>query len=802
MIVQSISPSTARILLTAIGAALSSMPAVALAATDIALAASNTPGLTCVNITYDCPEPSAAQLYVDSALLVDYAPGLDLLTPPRAPCLDESEFGSGSHTIVATGTCGGVVTTDALAVHFTNPAVDILDVKVAGFSHTSGDTVAVTVYAPEAGLDIAVDFGAVDSEYDPGDEFVVDLGGGRYLVTYVLSATNTTPAGEYDLPIEITDGMVSRTVWDAFTVRYTPEPTGAITVHDSTNGDFVIGDMPVGSSTAVALDTASFTIVNSSGGAATLSGKILTPTNMDGKALIVNIREAGTDGYATSEVWIKNSTCSSSAPCSAQISLPLRIRPSHLAGVSSGDPFSMELSFGTYAAGNLAYTPVMAVPPAWNIGSWLPPGTISMSGALTYQRITQSGAADPGNARHPQYGVMSTSSATHPLRKVTIEILDDCGHVYTTLTNESGMWQRVVPRECGSNNYTARAKPHAGNGVFRVISRGYNGLTHHSVLGTVNIPANVSSHDWGTKYYSQFNSEYGEFSTFMSGIHLQEWAKPYLLGDAELGAFPWLYFQFDNGNVGCGGTSCYVLGSTTIEVCGTASNPDQRDPFALAHETLHWFQHQFMAKLDGNSGPNEWAGAFGEGFASMMVKELLGTNWLFKAATGVGECELFDFQGNFKQASGGTGAWVAALPLDLYATTGDQGFGGWSARILWDFWDGGAAEPANTFTRYDNGDGLILAANPATVNFGTFDTFGSAADFQDVIVRYLGGNHMPANPARPNLDTRGGVGLDMTEFLDGALCRNHVEWTDIEELVHDMMQFSSYSYLTAPVACP
>src|SRR5690606_31177403 len=122
--------------------------------------------------------------------------------------------------------------------------------------------------------------------------------------------------------------------------------------------------------------------------------------------------------------------------------------------------------------------------------------------------------------------------------------------------------------------------------------------------------------------------------------------------------------------------------------------------------------------------PNAWAGAFGEGFASMMMKELLGTVWKFNSFNGVSQSELLDFEGNFKRDDNGTGDWVAALPLNLYSTTGDQGSGGWSWRILWDFQDGAGAEPANTFTRYDDGSGLIVSANPTMTNWGTFDTFG------------------------------------------------------------------------------
>jgi len=43
----------------------------------------------------------------------------------------------------------------------------------------------------------------------------------------------------------------------------------------------------------------------------------------------------------------------------------------------------------------------------------------------------------------------------------------------------------------------------------------------------------------------------------------------------------------------------------------------------------------------------------------------------------------------------------------------------------------------------------------------------------------------------------------MTEFVDGALCRDN--WNtvpNIERLVRDVMDFRSYNINTAPISCP
>ena len=92
---------------------------------------------------------------------------------------------------------------------------------------------------------------------------------------------------------------------------------------------------------------------------------------------------------------------------------------------------------------------------------------------------------------------------------------------------------------------------------------------------------------------------------------------------------------------------------------------------------------------------------------------------------------------------------------------------------------------------------------------GDFDRVGTPDSFDDVIRNYLGGTLIYGNlPADPNdedfhYDARGYLGVDMTEFLDGALCRN--SWNnpnDLELLVRDVMGFKAYDPNKAPVVCP
>lgn len=284
-------------------------------AVDVSLIPPSAPGVTCVNITYDCVEPSFVEISVDATIAGTYTPGLDIITVPRSICFTEAAYGGGDRTIAVEAHCGGrvpVITTDNISATFANPPVGLQGIEDEQIEWSVGDTISIIIHAQDEGLDVAIDFSAVDSDYTVGDEIVTDLGDGDYEVEYVLSSVNTRSAGEYRLPVELSAGTVSRTYSDAVLVRYTPSPTGVIEFQDVLNGDFVFSDMPTGTYTGVSLTSA--LIRPQPGALATVEAEIWSENNLDGTALIVNAREAGTDGYASTEVWISGSTCSSIPP--------------------------------------------------------------------------------------------------------------------------------------------------------------------------------------------------------------------------------------------------------------------------------------------------------------------------------------------------------------------------------------------------------------------------------------------------------------------------------------------------------
>lgn len=74
---------------------------------------------------------------------------------------------------------------------------------------------------------------------------------------------------------------------------------------------------------------------------------------------------------------------------------------------------------------------------------------------------------------------------------------------------------------------------------------------------------------------------------------------------------------------------------------------------------------------------------------------------------------------------------------------------------------------------------------------------------------YLGGNlingNLPNDPQSPwywDHPNSESPGIDMTEFIDGMLCRGWHTPMEVVPLVVDVMGFTSYDPNLAPEACP
>ncbi|MFY0538047.1 hypothetical protein [Nannocystis pusilla] len=168
-------------------------PSVALGDVELLVLPPEVPGVTCAMLAYDCHDPEAVQILIDNNVVLDYVAGNDAFSIPRAPCFNESDFGSGTHTLAVEATCGGIDTDDSSSVSFANPPVGLVGVEHTQFEWTAGQTALILVHAQEEDLDIEVDFGEVDTDYVLGSETVVDRGNGLYEVSYTFHRQTSRP---------------------------------------------------------------------------------------------------------------------------------------------------------------------------------------------------------------------------------------------------------------------------------------------------------------------------------------------------------------------------------------------------------------------------------------------------------------------------------------------------------------------------------------------------------------------------------------------------------------------------------
>ncbi|PCC70766.1 hypothetical protein SAMN02745121_02768 [Nannocystis exedens] len=501
--------------------------------------------------------------------------------------------------------------------------------------------------------------------------------------------------------------------------------------------------------------------------------------------------------------------------------MPLVLRPARIDEYEDDDELELELSVGLYTPSGPAFSPSIVLSELWLMDK-RPANTLSMRGALTYERVRFLG--EPQIFTPPQNGNFTAIPEKAPLERVTIEIDDNCHGILRTVTQEDSSWHIYVPDEDGCllfGPHLMRPVAATDFGVYRVAAQRVadlatppyvdNDFVTQKSYWTLHADAwPYEDHDWGERYIDRddpndpndtYDLYYPWFASMQVAVRVQEFAKPFLVGDANTGVFPWVYLRVIPGQA-CGTTSCYVGASQAVYVSDSASNHDSQDEHALAHEMFHWFHHMFLAAFHGNGNCDTvpWSGAFGEGFANVMAPFVTGQPWIFTGYDNSIETEDPDFQGKVEFATG-LNENVAGLPYDLYNTRSDCGSGGWTWRIFWDFLDGAEAEPWGEFADFLDADDT-LPVNPTITDYGTnFDTFGGLFKFQDVLVRYLGGNYMPTNPLRPDLIDRGQDGVDMTEFLDGVICRGHENWNDISDIVLEMMNFGEYDPASAPAIC-
>ena len=125
---------------------------------------------------------------------------------PTRFVLDTTEYDNGPLDIKAVAEVGDLVAEHQVKVILENASFRFKNVHSDEYVYGNGDQVSIFVSTGKPGMEFAAGFAAMDSGYAEGAEEVYEIGGGKYMLSYTISADNTRPDGWYQVPLSATDG--------------------------------------------------------------------------------------------------------------------------------------------------------------------------------------------------------------------------------------------------------------------------------------------------------------------------------------------------------------------------------------------------------------------------------------------------------------------------------------------------------------------------------------------------------------------------------------------------------------------
>ncbi len=799
----------------------------------------------CFTIEHSCPNPESLSVDLAGHSIVEWdRPGLgqDGTPLPTSICVDVDAFvGDGLKVLYVSETCGVVLESSSTQVEIDDLGFELLRVGVVEPEVRPGMIVTVIVEATMPGLSIALDYSAIDPNYYPGSEIVVDNNDGTYEVAYQLSAGGSMPMGVRALPLTISDAAATstRTWTDVVRVPYSVARTPVFQVTGDRVGRILYLELP----SATPLIYEAKVVVNSLAlSDSTLSrGEVTTLTgqfDVYGESLThgiatLYIAEDTADGVIEVTVAGTNESCTTGTGgevCRYDFTVDLQLRPDVEAltgGTGQFPTFSSQLSVGvrasvwdafTDAPPSLDYIPFTDGP----ILDDAPPSTSPVyvaRGHITYVDHTIEAQQNPlqPHSQTPQFDNVSRTTNDRNLANTRVQVRDGCNGVYEGLTDDLGNYQLLFTTTC----------PHLVASIW-VVSESERGYIRTQVMDTgdvlydKNIAGFVPQNAWinelgATNLANLESSPFRILQVLMMG---QTWTKENMLGEDWVYAMPWAKARWERDwcpDVDLA-TSQFNSGDGIIEICSadgigeSGVNRDEWDPFVILHEYFHWVQHEFMRGGVGAAYSDRRRDAL-EGFAVVLPALVRGNEWRTERHKGGDANNIYgansftaenlDFNGN----TSGTKRW---LPIDLWGmepqctedTVDDcsvhaSSAGGWAWRILWDIADPDEFTMVEPYVAYVRGpQGVILLSLVA------HDEFGDLSLWLDLLTGYLGGGYIETNPMLSNLD-RGLPGMEIVEYIDGVVCReNGVVLADINVVTHDVMDFRQYEPIGAPISCP
>ena len=794
------------------------LPALAHAASpELALPTGAWQDTTCFRLEHACTSPTTLTVTLADTNFVDWhASDVEASVAASSICVDINGLGSGPAVLRVEETCGGTLESTQTLVDLDDPGFELIGVGVGPWVASAGDSIAVEVEADRSGLDISVDFSAVDPNYVTGSETVVERGDGHYLVTYTLPNSNGSVAtGTYSLSLRIEDLTTGRSrTWDELArLRYLPHGPPSFEVRGERIGKLIIADAPSSPQLFPEASIVAGSLTVSAGETSALSGQF----DLQGSEILrgtatIYLAERGTSGVIAVPVHADEDSCwSTVSGTTCRYSFSADLEPRFASTLNAGDLLiGVSTTLDDPLLGEpLTFAGVQFVPvPPLN---WFPSsqtGQYTIRGKIDYRRNVI--VHGPGIPADPQYGHASSTFVNTPLQHVRVEVRDGCGHVHQGLTYEDGRFELIFATTCPHLVAEVLAVSESTRGFLRVDVRDTLGDLYEFPFATF-----TPSAAWVQELAADLipMDSAAAFDVLQQLMALQQFGKE-LLGDAGVGTMPWAHAVYERG--WCPvveATSQYDSGLDEIQICSADGvgemtvNRDEFDQFVILHEGFHWFHDHFVVQ---GLGASVYAGPtrdFTEGFASAMAGLLLGTPWKFERLSGGSADTLYgqhaftveslDFNGNtkFDTEMNPTERW---LPVDLWGVgTRASTSGGWAWRILWDVADPeqpAAQEPQTVFLRGEGGPWAVDV--PAD-----FDRFGGLEMFADALVGYL--HPEPVNPMLKPLDDRGFPDLDAIDVLDAIVCRSNHTWDpEVELLINDVMDYHHYDPAQAPISCP
>ena len=789
-------------------------------------------GYACFDLGFRCDRPAFASLKRDGNVVWAWGGARDDETSPTptSTCVDTDDVASDTYDFTLTQGCAGEVQTSLpLALATNENGVDVEAVATNQLYYEAGDTIVVNIQTSGTGLVASVDFSAIDSSYTTGAESDNEVSTGEYAVTYTLSTANTRPSGDHYLPYEIRSVGGALLGSGRIRVRYLPDGPMRTVVAGGMFQAAPAPSRPVdGSVTLVSVtDTAtdetadifdesypdfsnpSSAILGRGGRFFEVEVETRGTTQRPLAAVIVDTAGSGhyTVPLTPSQVNCAGSTCTYIAPV---------VIASRTPGTSHAD-VNLELEVVELLSG------VGSGPDSVLYGAHDPDWEYLVSGWVVYPATPLEPNCDDGELY--QCGVQNAAESSRIAEGMIIRLVTQCNEPFYTFVDPVGHFELPFNSACGDQPAQLRATswlepaPYAVAVFDRAAGEDYvfEGYEEELVPSLTNnpndyrtykefllidpvtqsdsfIPDNVATSADPLEIFTAIQSD-----VLASALHLGLTARGSLayqgkwIDPAETHQFN-ILMDVDEVCTLNGQHDNWNSYPSTLHPGFIHIAPELRwSEFGLQHEMGHYLHNYWTADGLGLYG------RFGEPMANVHAASVSKTSWMAAYSA-----ENLDYNGSTQQAQMNFytspndpdipvakcpdgDSWCCSKAKNPVNWTDEDPDShacmmtesqGWYWRIFYDLADGTGPEPVNYL-------------NPDNPNFDLINGYLETSDplddaIMDVVLKYLGGQNLPANP---DYVDRGIPHSDVVDVLDGMMCRGHMSEMQATDLLHGVMSF-------------